>query len=151
MRIPAGHPAFDGMVMQWLQVFISIGSLLPTLLQISKCLFFLLTLYLSSVLVKNHLDAQFFFFRVYLFQFSTCFEHHCAHHPENQLHQNICYMSLYVGDGLVCRFGWHPNLHHGWSPTQSDIYLHILQSIIFINVYMVLFLFNNLIYVFLLL
>jgi len=32
-----------------------------------------------SVLVNNQLDAQ-FFFRIYLFQFSTCFEHPCAHH-----------------------------------------------------------------------
>jgi len=46
------------------------------------------------------------FFRIYLFQFSTCFEHPCAHHQENQLHQyDIWYMSLYVGDRLVCRFG----------------------------------------------
>jgi hypothetical protein len=26
------------------------------------------------------------FFRIYLFQFSTCFEHPCAHHQENQLY-----------------------------------------------------------------
>jgi len=26
-------------------------------------------------------------------------------------------MSLYVGDRLVCRFGWNPNLHSRRSPT----------------------------------
>ena len=32
-----------------------------------------------------------------LFQISTCFEHSCAHHQENQLYQyDIWYMSLYV-------------------------------------------------------
>jgi len=36
-------------------------------------------------LVNNQLDAQFFFL-IYLFQFSTCFEHPCAHHQENQLY-----------------------------------------------------------------
>jgi len=39
----------------------------------------------SSILVNNQPDAQ-FFFRVYLFQFSTCFEHPCAYHQENQLY-----------------------------------------------------------------
>jgi len=42
-------------------------------------------LHLFSVLVDNQLDAQFFFL-IYLFQFSTCFEHPCAHHQENQLY-----------------------------------------------------------------
>jgi len=51
------------------------------------------------LLVNNQLDAQFFFFRIYLFKFSTCFEHLCAHHQENQLYYyRIWYMSLYVGD-----------------------------------------------------
>jgi len=26
-------------------------------------------------------------------------------------------MSLYVGDRLVCRFGWNSNLRTRWSPT----------------------------------
>jgi len=47
------------------------------------------------------------FFHVCFFQFSTCFEHACAHHQENKLYQYIWYMSLYVGDRLVCRFGWN--------------------------------------------
>jgi len=51
-----------------------------------KNLFYvLLTVHLGSVLANNHLDAQ-FFFRTYLFQFSACFEHPCAHHQENQLY-----------------------------------------------------------------
>jgi len=36
-------------------------------------------------LKNNQLDAQFFFL-IYLFQFSTCFEHPCTHHQENQLY-----------------------------------------------------------------
>jgi len=45
----------------------------------------LLIMHLGSVLVNYKLYAQ-FFFRIYLFQFSTCFEHPCAHHQENQLY-----------------------------------------------------------------
>ena len=45
-------------------------------------------------LVNNHLDAQ-FFFCICLFQFSTCFEHPCVHHQENQFYQyGIWHMSL---------------------------------------------------------
>jgi len=44
-----------------------------------------LTMHLSPILVINKLDEQ-FFFCIYLFQFSTCFEHTCAHHQENQLY-----------------------------------------------------------------
>jgi hypothetical protein len=59
----------------------------------------LLTVHLGSVLVNNQLDAQFFFFRIYLFQLFTCFEHPCAHRQENQLYQyDIWYMSLCVDD-----------------------------------------------------
>jgi hypothetical protein len=36
----------------------------------------------SVILVNDQLDAQ-FFFRMCLFQISTCFEHSCAHHQEN--------------------------------------------------------------------
>jgi len=40
-----------------------------------------------------------------LFQLPTCFEHSSAHHQEIQLYQyDIWYMSLYVGERLVCRF-----------------------------------------------
>jgi hypothetical protein len=39
-----------------------------------------------------------------LFQVSTCFEQPRVHHQENQLYQyNIWYVSLFVGDRLVCR------------------------------------------------
>ena len=44
--------------------------------------YILLTVHLGSILVNNQLDAH-FFFRMYLFQFSTCFEHPCAHHQQN--------------------------------------------------------------------
>jgi hypothetical protein len=47
------------------------------------CFFYvLLTVHLGIILVNNQFDAQ-FFFRVCLFQISTCFEHSCAHHQEN--------------------------------------------------------------------
>ena len=47
-------------------------------------------------------------FRICLFRYSTYFELPCAHHQENQSYQyDIWYMSLYVGDRLVCRFGWN--------------------------------------------
>jgi hypothetical protein len=80
-----------------------------------------------------------------LFQFSTCVERPRAHHQEIQLCQyNIWYVSLCVGDRLVCRSGrnqlyeynicyvslWPssmqvgkflPDLHTGRSPTQWHI------------------------------
>jgi len=53
-------------------------------------------------LLNDQIDAQ--FFSMYLFQFSACFEQPRAHHQENQLYQyNIWYISLCVGDRLVCR------------------------------------------------
>jgi len=43
---------------------------------------------------------------MYLFHFSTCFKQPSAHHQENQLYQYIIwYISLCVGDCLVCRWG----------------------------------------------
>ena len=53
------------------------------------------------ILVNNQLDAQFFFSYICLFQFSTCFEQPCAHHQESEY--DIWYMSLSVGDRMVCR------------------------------------------------
>jgi len=53
----------------------------------TRCEFYvLLTVQLGSVLVNNQHDAQFFFFRICLFQFPTCFEHSCAHHQNNLLY-----------------------------------------------------------------
>jgi len=64
----------------------------------------LLTVNPGIILVRNQLDAQFFFV-ICLFQFSTCFEQPRAHHQENQFYQySIWYMSVCVGDLLVCRF-----------------------------------------------
>jgi len=60
-----------------------------------------LTLYvllkdLFLILVNNQLTHS-SFFHIHLFQFSTCFEHPCAHHQGNQLYQyDICFTSLYV-------------------------------------------------------
>jgi len=43
---------------------------------------------------------------IYLFHFSTCFEQPSAHHQKSQLYQYIiCYVSLCVGDCLICRSG----------------------------------------------
>jgi len=48
--------------------------------------------------------THFFNVFIYLFPFSTCFEQTSAHHQENQLYQYIIwYVSLCVGDCLVCR------------------------------------------------
>ena len=49
-----------------------------------------------------------------LFQFSTCFERPSAHHQDRQLYQyDLWYMSLYVGDRVVCMYTCIPrgNLH----------------------------------------
>ena len=59
----------------------------------------------NFILGNNQLEAQ-FLFCIRLFQFSTCFEQPCAHHQEIQSYQyDIWYMSFYVGDRIVCRFG----------------------------------------------
>jgi hypothetical protein len=44
-------------------------------------------------------------FSICLFQFSTCFKQPHAHHQDNQLYQYIWYVSLCVGDRLICRSG----------------------------------------------
>jgi len=80
---------------------------------------FFLTVHLASVLVNDQPDTQ-FFFRIHLFQFSTCFEHPCAHHQENRTnttsgicqvwmelfpsklaHQTVTYIQLYIPDILL--------------------------------------------------
>jgi hypothetical protein len=61
--------------------------------------------HLGIILVNDQHDTQFFFL-VCLFQSATCFEQPRAHHQENQLYQyNVWFMSLCVGDRLVCRSG----------------------------------------------
>ena len=63
----------------------------------------LLTVHLGSVLVNKQLDAQFFFFRIYSFQFSTCFEHSCAHHQEYQSWIQTCTQDGHLhGETRVC-------------------------------------------------
>jgi len=63
----------------------------------------MLTVHLGIVLFNDQLDTQFFF--VYVYFNSICFEHSSAHHQKIQVYQYyIWYMSLYVGDRLVCRF-----------------------------------------------
>ena len=48
------------------------------------------------------------FFLICLFQFSACFEQSCAHHQDSQMYQHdIWYMSLCIGDRLVCMLGWN--------------------------------------------
>ena len=91
----------------------------------NMCNFYvLLTVHLGIILVSNQLDPQFVFL-ICLFQFSTCFEQHRAHQQENQVFQyDIWFMSIFVGDRLVCRSGrkdFLPDLHTRRSPTQSDI------------------------------
>jgi hypothetical protein len=52
---------------------------------ISSNFYDLFIVHLGSIVINNQLDAQ-FLFRIYLLQFSTCFEHPCAHHQKNQLY-----------------------------------------------------------------
>ena len=46
------------------------------------CVCVSLAVHLGIILVNNQLDAQFFFFRICLFRYSTCFEQSCAHHRD---------------------------------------------------------------------
>jgi len=65
--------------------------------------YILLTVHLGIIPVNNQLNAL---FSVYLFHFSICFEQPSTHHQENQLYQYInWYISLYIGDCLVCLSG----------------------------------------------
>jgi hypothetical protein len=61
--------------------------------------------HLGIILVNDQLGAQ-FFFRICLFQISTCFEHSVLLiiRRINYINTASKYMSLYVGDLLVCRF-----------------------------------------------
>jgi len=38
---------------------------------------------MSKWIILVNYNLQEFFFHIYLFQFSICFEHPCAHHQEN--------------------------------------------------------------------
>ena len=52
----------------------------------------LLTVHLSTNLANDQLDAPLLYFITRLLQYSTCFEHHRAHHQEVKLCQySICY------------------------------------------------------------
>ena len=46
----------------------------------------LLTVHLSITLVNDQLDAQFFYFIIYLLQSPACFEQRLAHHQEVKLY-----------------------------------------------------------------
>ena len=62
-----------------------------------------LTVHPGIILVNNRLDSL---ISMYLFHSFTCFEQPNAHHQENQLYQYlIWYISLCVGDCLLCRSG----------------------------------------------
>jgi hypothetical protein len=78
--------------------------------------------FVFRLLVNNQLDAL--FQCIYLFHFSTCFEHPNAHHQENQLYQYIIwYVSLCVGDCLVCQSG------SSFLTGIPDSHLHIIRRI----------------------
>jgi len=73
----------------------------------------------AGILVNNQLDVL--FQCIFLIHFSTCFEQPSAHHQENQLCQYIIwYISLCVGDCLVCRSG--ENWVLSWPAYQTVIY-----------------------------
>jgi len=60
----------------------------------------------SSILTHNSFPY------ICLFHFSTCFTQPSAHHQESQLYQyDLWYMSLYVGDHVVCRYKSTPAYH----------------------------------------
>ena len=62
----------------------------------------------SSVLILLASLTHSSFSYICLFQSSTCFKQPSDHHQESQLSQyDLWYMSLYVGDRVVCRFNLH--------------------------------------------
>jgi len=71
-------------------------------------IYVLLTVYLITIFVNDQRDAQFLFL---IFVYSSSLhvsEEPSAHHQESQLYQyDLWYMSLYVGDRVVCRFRWN--------------------------------------------
>jgi hypothetical protein len=70
-------------------------------------------------------------FPICLFQFSTCYEQPRAHHQENKLYQyNIWYVSLCVGDCLVCSSGrnFPTCILDGQSDTYQMLYWYNLFS-----------------------
>jgi hypothetical protein len=63
---------------------------------------------------------------VCLFHFSTCFEQPSAHRQKNQLYQyNVWYMSLYVGDRLVCRSGRNEEESPNDVSDHQDLFTHM--------------------------
>jgi hypothetical protein len=75
------------------------------------------------LLVKDQLDAQFFFL-IRLFQCSACSEQPSAHRQESQLYQyNVWYMSLWKQVDGLCR--WPSSMQVGKFPTCIlDDHLH---------------------------
>ena len=60
-----------------------------------------LTVHVITIFVNN--STHNYFSYICLFQFSICFGKPSAHHQESQLYQyDLQYMSLYVGDRVVC-------------------------------------------------
>ena len=68
--------------------------------------YLLLAVHLGIILVNNQLDAQFFFVYVYFSSLYVSSTHVLIIRRINCIEYDIWYMSLYVGDRLVCRFGW---------------------------------------------
>jgi hypothetical protein len=91
----------------------------------------LLTVPLGIILVNNQFDAL--FQCTYLFHFSTSFEQPSAPHQENQLYQYIIwYVSLFVGDGLVCRSYRHTIKYDYRKHNKKEVTENMGQSILFI-------------------
>jgi hypothetical protein len=96
--------------------------------QYQTSFYVLLTAHLDTILINDHLDAQFFFI-IRLFQSSACFGQPRAHHQENQLYQyNVWYMSLCVGGRLVCRWGRNWWWGRGSSKHVEDWNKHIRKN-----------------------
>ena len=92
----------------------------------------LMTVHLGSVLVTNQLDVH-FFFSIFLFQFSTCFEHPCAHHQENQF-INPLNPELNPICCLLALLGANHFLHVSRIKVKS-LTLRLLMSYIYIYIY----------------
>ena len=93
-----------------------------------KCVqdfYVLLTAHLGILLVNNELDAQFFFFLMYMF-ISILYMFRaatCSSSGESIVSiRHLVYVTLYRWPSSMQAWMFHPNLHTRQSPTKSDIY-----------------------------
>ena len=83
---------------------------------ISSVLYALLNEHLGIIFENNQLDSQLFSVYVYFYSLHVSGSHVLIIRRINCINATSG-MSLCVGDRLVCRFEFHPNLHTRRSPT----------------------------------